>query len=319
MTPLRALPFSSVSHKCVSGPSKSARLRSKNCDRVHSRVSDRADRRNRSLQSTQNGCRTLHLWQTIRPPLSRLVRFFHISLIEARSERNSSYLGVLWSPLSTLLFTVMLALVFRQPHKITAIEFYIYVLSGYVLWSFIASSITSSTNVVQRRFDFAVHNNLTLVGLFYKLLIDRLFFLGLDFALLAFAIIVLNYQSVGTHLLLVPPLIIALSLVSLAVAYTVNLAVVLFPDLDGIFSVGVRFMFFVSPIFWGAEGDASGIRALLIDYNPAAYYLSVFRQAVGVSPLEPTSWLIVAIMSTGICCAGWVAYSRSEAFLRNLK
>lgn len=271
------------------------------------------------LPAKQPEPRQLTIWKTIRPHLSRLVRFFHISLIEARSERQSSYLGILWGPLSTLIFTMMLALIFRQPHVITASEFYLYVLAGYVLWTFIASTITTSTTVIQRRFDFAVHNNLTLVGLFFKLLIDRLFAMGLDLVLLACAIFLLAPGTIGLHLLLVPPLLLALALVSLAAAYLVNLAVILFPDLDSIFSVGVRFMFFVSPIFWGAEGDATGIRAVLIDYNPAAYFLSVFRQAFGVVPFDPTKWLVSIGFSIALCAISIIAYQRSHAFVRNLK
>ncbi|MEP9374910.1 ABC transporter [Mesorhizobium sp. KR1-2] len=261
----------------------------------------------------------LTTWRIVRPHLSRLVRFFHISSIEARSERQSSYLGILWGPLSTLIFTAMLALVFRQPHLITVGEFYLYVLAGYVLWSFITATVTSSTTVIQRRFDFAVHNNLTLVGLFYKLLIDRLFAMSLDLVLLVFAIILLAPGSLGLHLALLPPLLVVLALVSLAVAYLVNLAVILFPDLDAIFNVGVRFMFFVSPVFWGAEGDATGVRGALIDYNPAAYFLSVFRQSFGVVPLEPKAWIVAIGFSVSLCVIGIIAYDRSHAFVRNLK
>lgn len=272
-----------------------------------------------ALPKKQRGLGKLSTWRAIRPHLSRLVRFFHISSIEARSERQSSYLGILWGPLSTLIFTAMLALVFRQPHLITGGEFYLYVLAGYVLWSFITATITSSTTVIQRRLDFAVHNNLTLVGLFYKLLIDRLFAMSLDLILLVFAIIILAPGSLGLHLVLVPPLLVALALVSLAVAYLVNLAVILFPDLEVILNVGVRFMFFVSPVFWGAEGGATGVRAALIDYNPAAYFLSVFRQSFGVAPLEPKAWIVVIGFSVTLCAIGVIAYYRSHAFVRNLK
>ncbi|WP_024585984.1 ABC transporter [Aliihoeflea sp. 2WW] len=259
------------------------------------------------------------VWNTIRPHLSWLVRFFHISFIEARSERQSSYLGILWAPLSTLIFTLMLALVFRQPHLITASEFYLYVLSGYALWSFIAATITSSTMVIQKRYDFAIHNGLTLGRLYLKLLIDRLFSMGMDLILVVIALIILAPGSIGVHLLLLPPLLLILALVSLAVAYLTNIAVIFFPDLDTILSVGVRLMFFVSPVFWGAEGDATGIRAMLIDYNPAAYFLSSFRQAFGVLPIEIKDWIVMIGISATLCAVAAIAYRRSNSFVRNLK
>lgn len=261
----------------------------------------------------------LTIWRTIRPHLSRLVRFFRISFIEARSEQYSSYLGILWTPLSTLIFTAMLALVFRQPEAGSVGKFYLYVLAGYILWSFIASSISSSTTVIQKRFDFAIHNNLTLPGLFFKLLIDRLFAMSLNLIVLAAAVIFLAPASIGLHLFLVPLLLAILAAASLAVAYLVNLAVIFFPDLDAIFNVGVRFLFFVSPIFWGAEGSVSGIRAVLLEYNPISYYLAAFRQSFGIGSFEPDIWIVAIGLSLVLCAGGSFAYKRTESFVRNLK
>lgn len=212
----------------------------------------------------------------------------------------------------------MLTFVFHHPEADGG-HLYLYILAGYVLWSFIASTITSSTTVIQRRFDFAVHNNLTLPGLFFKLLIDRLFSLGLDLILLFSALLILSPENVGVEFMLMPLLIVLLALVSIAVAYIVNLAVILFPDLDAIFGVGVRFMFFVSPVFWGAGGDVSGLRAVLIAYNPAAYFLSIFRQAFGITPFSSSTWIITIALSLGLCIVSLLAYNKSQAFVRNLK
>lgn len=259
------------------------------------------------------------IWRYIRPHISRLVRFFHISLIEARSERRASRLGVLWKPLSTLLFTGVLALVFMHPQSDSIGHFYLYVLAGYIAWGFISASIAASTNVIQRRYDFAIHNNLTLAGLFFKLLIDRVFLLLLDIGLLLAAIIILAPGQIGLHLLLMVPLLVMLSFVSLATAYLVNLMVISYPDLDAMFEVGVRFMFFASPVFWGSEGDATGLRAVLLEYNPVVYFLSVFRQVFGITPFASLDWIISGVVSAVICGSGWIAFLRTQDFVRNLK
>lgn len=259
------------------------------------------------------------IWRYIRPHISRLVRFFHISLIEARSERRASRLGILWKPLSTLLFTGVLALVFIHPQTDSIGKFYLYVLAGYVAWGFISTSIATSTNVIQRKYDFAIHNNLTLAGLFSKLLIDRVFLLLLDIGLLFAAIVILAPGQIDLHLLLIIPLLLMFCFVSLATAYLVNLLVISHPDLDAIFEVAVRFMFFASPVFWGAEGSATGLRAVLLDYNPVVYFLSVFRQAFGITPVAPLDWIISGVISAVICASGWIAFLRTRDFVRNLK
>lgn len=73
----------------------------------------------------------------------------------------------------------------------SVIDFFFYVLAGYIFWSFISDSITGSTDVIQNHFEFAVHNNLTLPDLFGKLLVDRLFEFFLNLALLVLLLILL--------------------------------------------------------------------------------------------------------------------------------
>lgn len=260
------------------------------------------------------------IWKSIRAFLSGLVRFFHISYIEAKADQQGTYLGILWLPLSSLIFAAMLALVFRQSGTMSLTDFFLYVFTGYVFCGFIADSISGSTDVIQSRFEFAVHNNLSLPGLFGKLLIDRLFLYFLNLVPLAILLLLLAPEKLSAPALaLFIPFLALIVLTSLGTAYLVNMITIFFPDLKTVLKVGTRFMFFVSPVFWSAADTTSGPRALLVQYNPMAYFLSLPRQVFGIEPLDPKPWLIAAIVSVVICVTGWVAYHRSQAFIRNLK
>ncbi|HEV7276360.1 MAG TPA: ABC transporter [Devosiaceae bacterium] len=260
------------------------------------------------------------IWKSIRASLSGLVRFFHISYIEAKAEQQGTYLGILWLPLSSLLFAAMLALVFRQSETMPLADFFLYVFIGYVFWGFIADSISGSTDVVQSRFEFAVHNNLSLPGLFGKLLIDRLFLFFLNLSPLLILLLLLAPGRLSSPALaLFFPFLALIVLTSLGTAYLVNMLTVFFPDLKNALKMGTRFMFFVSPVFWSAADTTSGPRALLVQYNPIAYFLSLPRQVFGIEPLDPRPWLVAAVVSAILCLAGYLAYQRSQAFVRNLK
>jgi lipopolysaccharide transport system permease protein len=260
------------------------------------------------------------IWKSTRAFLSGLVRFFHISYIEAKAEQQGTYLGILWLPLSSLIFAAMLALVFRQSGTMSLTDFFLYVFTGYVFWGFIADSISGSTDVIQSRFEFAVHNNLSLPGLFGKLLIDRLFLYFLNLAPLALLLLLLAPEKLSAPALaLFIPFLVLIVLTSLGTAYLVNMITIFFPDLKNALKVGTRFMFFVSPVFWSAADTTSGARALLVQYNPIAYFLSLPRQVFGIESLDPRSWLIAAIVSAIVCLMGYLAYHRSQAFIRNLK
>ncbi|WP_353646344.1 ABC transporter [Mesorhizobium sp. WSM2239] len=261
----------------------------------------------------------MELWNRIRPYLSSLVRFFHISYIEAKSEHSGTRLGILWAPLSSLIFSALLALVFRHSATMSVSEYFIYVFTGYVLWNFISDSITGSTDVIQGQLDFAVHNNLSLIGLFGKLLVDRLFEYSMNVAILIVLILLLRPTTISFGLTLFLPFAAIITLTSLGTAYLVNITTVLYPDLKTAVKVGARFMFFASPVFWHADEVASGTRAFLVQYNPVSYYLSLARQVFGVEPLEPSAWAMAVLVSTAICATGFLAYRQSQSFVRNFK
>lgn len=258
------------------------------------------------------------LWHHIRPLLSTLVRFMHISFLEAKSEYQGTRLGLWWLPFSTLIFTAMLALVFRHSDNMDISIFFLYVLSGYTLWQFIQASIVGSLNVIQNRLEFAIHNNLTLAGLFGKILCDRLFEYGLNLALLATAIVLLAPDKLGPHLLLFGPFLAIIIPTSLAVSYLVNIATIFFPDVSTLIRTGTRFLFFASPIFWVAS-ETSSVRQFLVQYNPISYYLGMTRQVFGSAPIEAGAWIGSLAISLTLCAVGYFTFARSKSFVRNIK
>jgi lipopolysaccharide transport system permease protein len=258
------------------------------------------------------------IWLRIRPYLSTFVRFMHISFLEAKSDYEGTMLGILWIPVTTLSFSILIALVFHGGGSMSHTDFFLYVMSGFVTWNFVSGSITQSTRIIQAKFAFAVHNNLGLAGLFGKLLADRGFEFGIEMLTLAAAVLILAPWSYGPPLLLLFVLIPMLAIVSLATSYLTNLLTLFFPDLGNLVSAGVRLLFFATPIFWRAEG-ASDTRLLLEMYNPASYYLMMTRQAFGLEPIEVQVWLIGSIISLVVALAGFIAYQRSNSFVRNLR
>jgi lipopolysaccharide transport system permease protein len=258
------------------------------------------------------------LWLRIRPLLSTLVRFTHISYIEAKSEYERTRIGIFWIPLSTLIFTVLLGLVFHTAGAMGQVHFYLYVLAGYICWNFVSDSISGSVEVIQKRLDFAVHNGLTLAGLFGKTLVDRLFEFGLNLPLLLIATLILSPQSYGPQILLFLPLLAMLCVTSLAASYMTNLLTVYFPDLKNVIRTAMRFLFFATPIFWSAA-ERSGIRVALERYNPASYFLKMMRQVFGIDPVGWHIWGVGLAITVVTGLAGYVAYRLSNRFVRNLK
>lgn len=260
----------------------------------------------------------MKLWRQIRPYLSVAVRFLHISYIEAKNEHSGARLGLLWTPLSSLVFSAILALIFRQSDSVSVADYFLYVFCGYVFWGFVSESLTGSTDLIQSRLDFAVHNNLTLIGLFGKTLADRLLKYFMNVVVLLLLIVVLRPGDITVSLALFPVFLVIVSIASLGGAYLTNIVTVLYPDMKTAVKVGARFMFFASPVFWSVD-TTHGTRAILSQYNPVAYYLSAVRQVFGLQPLEPKAWIVTALISCLVAIAGYLAYLSSQSFVRNFK
>jgi len=258
------------------------------------------------------------IWQRLRPYPSLLVRHLQISFLEAQSEHQSTRLGILWLPLSTLVFTGLLALLFKHSDEMSVGYFFIYVLSGYTLWLFIQDSISGSTDLIQKKLTFAIHNNISMFGLFAKSLIDRLFELGINTALLVGALILIAPSNLQANLLLFALFIPIISVTSVAVSYMVNLVTIIYPDTGAIIRTAVRFIFFASPVFWTYEGTG-GLKHLLATYNPVSYYLGLNRQVFGIEPLAIKPWLIAAAISVVLMAVSAFAFSRTKSIVTNIK
>jgi ABC-type polysaccharide/polyol phosphate export permease len=258
------------------------------------------------------------LWLRIRPYLSTFVRYMHISYLETKSDYEGTALGILWIPVGTLSFSLIIGFVLHANGLMDPVEFFLYVLSGYVAWNFISDTIIRSTRIIQTKFDFAIHNNLGLAGLFGKMLADRGFEFGLELATLALAVLVLAPSSYGPTILLLVVLLPMLAIVSLALSYIVNLVTLFYPDLGNLISTVVRLMFFATPIFWTVE-SGSDARVWLEALNPAAYFLMMMRQSFGVEPFVLNEWLIGGLITLIVAAVGYLAYQRSSSFVRNLR
>ena len=248
----------------------------------------------------------------------RCIRFLRISFLELRAESRSTVLGVFWIPLSSILFALVLSILFHPNRAGDGDNFFLYVLVGYSLWQFIAATINGSIGLLQSQLDNAVHNGLSLSGLYLKSLSDRFVELVLNLGTCFLAVLWLHPASLGATTMIVPAVLIALA-TSLAVSYLISLAVTFLPDLGRLIKTGTRFLFFASPVFWSIGATDQPIRVAIYSFNPVSYYLDIIRQAFGIAPLDLTAWAIAGSMSFLLAAAGWVAFAKTRTIVTNIK
>lgn len=259
-----------------------------------------------------------HMWKTIRPVLSGSVRFMHIAYLEAKSEYQHTRLGLSWIPLSVIVFAGTLALVFKPAGEDRIETFFLYVLVGYIQWSFISDSITGSTTIIQRNLDFALHNNLNLETLFLKKAIDRLFRYLVSLAPAIAIGLAFDWHAAEYMPLLIPMLIIVF-VASVSVSYIVNVVTVFYSDMANAINIFMRFLFFASPIFWSNGAEDNTVRHIFSTYNPVSYYLSIARQCLGVEDIDRFDWLVTSGLTLLLAATAAILFTRTSSIVRNMK
>lgn len=259
------------------------------------------------------------LWLPARRIVSRSLRWLHISALELTSEFQGTRLGVAWLPLSNLIFVTFLTLVFHQSGSVTQSQFFLYVLAGNSTWVFIAATINQGGFTIQRQLEFAAHNGLSLGELFIKTLFDRLIVLVVNLLVCVVFSIMLTPGGVSPSLVLLIPLALMGSLLSISLAYLVNYVTLVVPDIGQLISSIVRFLFFATPIFWVFDAQSSGVQRLLATYNPISYFLGATRQALAVEPVNLGTWLVAGGITLATAGVAAVLFRLTRDIVRNLR
>lgn len=230
---------------------------------------------------------------------------------------RGSLLGLAWlviSPLLTvalytLVFSQILGLRFQEAQGVANFGLYLY--CGLLPYQAFADtlgkaarSIKSNTTLVQR-----VVFPLEILPLSTALTSLMTQFFGVG-ALLGLTVIL--EQQLQWTLLLLPIIVVPQLLFILGLGYLTAIAGAYLPDLKDTLNAVTRALFFVTPIIWDADRvpEDSPLRPL-IDYNPLAYLVEVYRDLIleGVVP-GARGLLIFTLFATVLMFAGYALFVR---------
>lgn len=229
------------------------------------------------------------VYKRLRIFVGTYLRWLLISFYETKATYNNTKIGLLWVPLSNMIFIVLLVLLFGRGGSADKLDYFIYVSAGFMLWTFIAETISNGSIIFLSKKDFAISNSITLDNLLVKETTDRIFRHLLNMALLMVVIGFIAPLDMPLILLLYAVFVVFIFRTSVYLSYILSSVVVLYPDVGKGIPTATRFLFFASPVFWKVDVEASlsgvdgtNFRVLLETFNPVSYYLSMTRQVFGI-------------------------------------
>jgi len=202
-------------------------------------------------------------------------------------------LGYLWTLINPLINMTVMALVFSTIYKADLNTFAIFLFAGMIPWNFFNAVVTQSgTSFI---------NNESLIKKIYlpkmvfplsiaiSLLIDN----ALSFLAL-FVIILAIGGSLSWAVLFIPVAYLLLFFFALGAGLVMSIATVFFRDLQHVILIVMQALFFLTPILY-KPSSLSGKVAWLVDLNPVASYIELFRAPLFQSSLPSTGTILMTV------------------------
>lgn len=220
-------------------------------------------------------------------------------------------LGYLWTLINPLLMMSVMALVFATLFKADLKTFAVFLFAGMIPWNFFSSVVTQSgTSFINNE------------GLIKKIYLPKAIFpLSIAFALLIdsllsflalFVIILFLGGSLSWSVLFIPVAFVLLFFFALGLGLIVSIATVFFRDLQHVILIAMQGLFFLTPILYKKDALAGKV-AWLVDLNPVAPFIELFRAPLYQATLPSNSIILQAVViSFSAMAIGLLVFLRQE-------
>lgn len=231
-----------------------------------------------------------------------------LALLVARNIKTRykrSVLGVAWTMVNPLLTMVVLTLVFSNLFRASIRHYPVYLLSGLLIWNFMAQTTTAAVNEM-------VWNS----GLLRRVYVPRAIFAvaatGTGLVNLALALVPLFAIALATGLSLRPALMFLPVAVLLAAAFSLGLGLclstlaVFYADVIDMYQILLMAWMYLTPVLYPADILPPAVAGWL-RLNPMAYLVECFRAPIYAGQWPSTGAVLGATVAAvgSLAVGGW--------------
>jgi lipopolysaccharide transport system permease protein len=194
-------------------------------------------------------------------------------------EKNSS-LGLIWHLLNPILMTAVLFTVFRNIERLREIEhFQLFILIGLIHYNFFLNSTTRSAGYFLNSRSLVLNTTVPL-----ELLVLRQTCIeGLTLIVEVLLVLVLGVfmgANLNSAFLIYPLVFAGLLALSLGASLFLCGLVVFLSDLNYIWGLFCRLLFFITPVFFSPQVVGEGMARTVIELNPLTDLITLAREAL---------------------------------------
>ena len=257
-----------------------------------------------------------------RPERSRFARYQHslwlLTTRDLKVRYSTSFLGYFWSILDPLVMAAIYWFVFTVIFQrgIGHEPYIVFLLTALLPWTWFNGSVSDSTRAFIKESKLIRSTRIPRTIWVARLVLSK----GIEFIVSIPVIILFALLTLGTsqparlhiEVLLVPIAILIQAVLTLGVGLIVAPLVVFFRDLERAVKLGLRFMFYASPVVYGLVNVPEALRPYAA-LNPMSGILSIYRSAFFPAELNLFDVLVSAVISLLILAIGWFVFQRTIA------
>jgi len=230
-------------------------------------------------------------------------KYFNYSVVAAKSQLKSevanSYLNWIWWILDPLCFMLIYTFIFGYVFDASEMYFPVFIFVGLAMWDFFNRTITNSIKIVK--------NNKSIVSKVYFpkyiLILTKIWVNGfkmmISFGIVAMMMVVFRVP-VSLNLLFFIPILMILGIFSFGCACFLLHFGVYVEDLSNVMTIVLRFLFYLTGIFYNIEKRIPAFGEWLNQANPVAFFITSMRKSLIYAECPDlkvlTVWLVISLI-----------------------
>jgi lipopolysaccharide transport system permease protein len=222
---------------------------------------------------------------------------------DQKSRYKSTVMGVVWAVASPVLFLLTFYLLFKVILPLQIPNYAAHLFIGIVVWSWFQGATSESVSCIVSNQGLIAQPGFPTAALPLAVTTSHLLTLVLTLPVLV-VILWFGGATIGWTLIAIPPVIAAMFVFVLAVAYLVAGLNVTFRDMQYIVPIVLQLGYFATPIFYDATTLPDATRGVLA-FNPMLQFIEAFR-AILMRDMWP-DWFGLGIVLTVSAMFLWLA------------
>ena len=237
---------------------------------------------------------------------------------QLKAEVSNSYLNWLWWILEPICFTILYVFIFQVLFKTKEPHFPVFVMTGLAVWNYFNKTVNNSVKLIQKNRSVVTK---IYVPKFVFVLVDMFFNtfkMFISFGIILIMMILYRVPFEWTILYIIPLLLVLNVLIFGFNTILLHFGVFV-GDLSNIMNIFMRFLFYLSGIFYSVRKRVPGIYGkLLLKFNPMAFIINESRNVLLYRKTPDfrflTAWLVVGLLLSGV--GVWIIYKNENSYAK---